>query len=53
MDGVFYEVLGQMKSELKEAGFNNDLAKKAESEYKAAIANKKSEMLEKVAKISD
>lgn len=50
VDGAFYNVLGEMKAELKAAGYNNDLADKAESEYKQAIADKKSEMLSKVTK---
>lgn len=52
VDGTFYNLLSDMKAELKAGGFNNDLAKKAEAEYKRAIANKKSQMLKKVSEVS-
>jgi hypothetical protein len=48
VDTTFYKILGQMKAELKANGLNYDLAKKAESSYKQAIAAKKSEMMDKV-----
>ncbi|GGG07706.1 hypothetical protein [Paenibacillus aceti] len=52
VDSTFNSLLDQMKDELKEAGLDNELATKAESEYKQAIANKKSEMMKKVTKVS-
>lgn len=53
VDDAFYKLLDHMKAELKAAGYNNDLAKQAESEYKQAIADKKSEMLGKVTKATN
>lgn len=50
VDEAFYQQLDRMKSELKANGLSNDLAIKAESTYKKAIAEKKSEMMDKVVK---
>ncbi|WP_054957488.1 hypothetical protein [Paenibacillus dakarensis] len=52
VDGAFYIQLDRLKADLKANGLDNELAKKAESSYKAAIASKKNEMMEKVTKIS-
>lgn len=50
VDEAFYQQLDRMKGELKANGLSNDLATKAESTYKKAIAEKKSEMMDKVVK---
>lgn len=50
VDEAFYQQLERMKGELKANGLSNDLAIQAESAYKKAIAEKKSEMMDKVVK---
>lgn len=50
VDSTFYNLLDEMKAELKANELNYDLANKAESSYTQAIAAKKSEMLDKVLK---
>lgn len=47
-DGVnhaFYQLLGQMEAELKEAGLPTDLVEEAETTYKNAVEQKKNELL--------
>lgn len=51
LDEVFNNQLKLLKEELKANGLDNDLAVQAKAEYEEAIAAKKSEMLNKVAKI--
>lgn len=50
VNSVFYDLLGQMQTELKQAGLSQNLAKQAEQEYKASIQQKKSELLSKAFK---
>ncbi|WP_018757156.1 hypothetical protein [Paenibacillus terrigena] len=47
VDGVFYDILGKMKQELKDAGLSTKMADKAEEAYKSTISKKKSEMMDK------
>lgn len=50
VDGVFYDILGKMKQDLKDAGLSSQMADKAEDAYKSTISKKKSEMMDKALK---